>query len=59
MAMQKKKAADKLSNTLWVKMTERDRAIMDRAAQSAGMETSTFVRIRILDMIRKDVPLQR
>lgn len=55
MARQKKKPADKLSDTLHIKMTKRDRSAMDIAAKEANLDTSTFVRIRILELIRKPI----
>lgn len=53
MGRKPKKPADKKSNCLRVMLTEKDRAAIDRAAAANEMDTSTFVRTRILELIRK------
>lgn len=52
MARPKKKPQDLLSETIWVKVTQRDRDAIEKAARQANMDTSTFVRIKVLEMIR-------
>lgn len=53
MGRPKKKAADKRSETLWMKLTKSERAEMEKAANAVGMDLSTFVRMKILELIRK------
>ncbi len=52
MGRKPKKPADKKSNCLRVMMTEKDRAAIEKAAESDGVEASTWVRMRILELIR-------
>ena len=52
MARQKKKPADKLNNTLHIKLRPIDRVAIDKAAREANLDVSTFVRVRILELIK-------
>jgi hypothetical protein len=53
MGRKPKPPGEKKVNTLRVMLTEQERAVMDDAAKKANLETSTFVRAKILEMIRK------
>lgn len=53
MGRKPKKPAEKKSNCLRVMMTEKDRAAIEKAAAAEGVEASTYVRMRILELIRK------
>jgi hypothetical protein len=48
-----KRPSDKMINMLRVMLTERDRAAIDKAAKAANLDTSTWVRVKILELIRK------
>ena len=43
----------KKTNVLRVLLAENDRAALDKAAEKAGLDTSTWVRVKILELIRK------
>lgn len=36
---------DRLSETIWVRVTPRQRAMLDEAARKAGADTSTWLRM--------------
>lgn len=53
MGRKPKKPADKKTNVLKVMMTEGDRAAIEKEAAVNGMEASTWVRLKILEIVRK------
>lgn len=57
MGRKPKKPAEKKSNCLRVMMTEKDRAAIEKAAAAEGFEASTFVRMKILELIRSKKPV--
>jgi hypothetical protein len=50
----KKPDADKRSNMLRTMLTDEERAEIDDAAKRDGLETSTWVRLRILEIAREN-----
>lgn len=54
MGRQKKKVPEKKTNVLRVMLTPADRAAIDKAAKKNNMETSTWVRLLVLEFISKD-----
>lgn len=53
MGRKKKKPSERRTNTLHIKMTDGERAEIEAAAAAVGADVSTWVRLKILEFIRK------
>lgn len=53
MVRPRKNKADKRAYTLQVKLTERERTEIEREASRVGTDVSTWVRQKILELIRQ------
>jgi hypothetical protein len=53
MARPKKKAADRRTDILRIRLTDEERAELDHAAKTIGLDTSTWGRVELLALAKK------
>lgn len=53
MARPKKKAADRRTDVLRIRLTDDERGILDDAAKVSGLDTSTWARFELLEFARR------
>jgi hypothetical protein len=59
MARPRKPDGEARANVLRIRLTEEERTVIDATAKEKGLETSTYARMELLALARKNRPKKR